>query len=76
MALSNWDTWAMNEDGCPVSGVFKSKLEYKFFEQAPKEDEIDCFDSCKMHEKINALERKIDLIFGGHVLIDGIFKKV
>ena len=32
--------------------------------------------NAKIFEKLEAIERKLDLIFGGHVLIDGQFKSL
>ena len=53
-------------------------LEYRFFKdksQEPKTPDItERLDS--LHEKMDSLTRKIDLIFGGHVLMDGTFKKI
>jgi len=52
-------------------------LEYRFF---PQTEEVDpCEEKSTITvvlEKLEALERKIDLIFDGHVLMDGQFKRL
>ena len=57
-------------------------LEYRMWEQNKKEllgklsEEKDEQPSNKaIFEKMEAIERKLDLIFGGHVLIDGLWTK-
>jgi len=47
-------------------------LEYRFFEQG--EDEQP--SNKKVFEKLEAIERQLNLIFDGHVLINGTFQKI
>jgi len=54
-------------------------LEYSFFKQSEttKLNTPDIVTIVKeIKEKIDLLERKLDLIFDGHVLIDGAFRKI
>jgi len=55
-----------------------SDLEFRFFTQDGKEslEKEDQPSNKKIFEKLEALERKIDHIFDGHVLWDGQFKKI
>lgn len=50
------------------------ELEYRFFEQEKSDTDQVSMDN--IFHKIEALERKIDSIFDGHVLINGEFKKI
>ena len=52
-------------------------LEYRFFPQDEKPDQgYEEPSNTMIMDKLESLERKIDLIFDGHVLINGTFKKV
>ena len=51
-------------------------LEYRFFQQneITKSNALNTITIVKeIREKVNSLECKLDLIFDGHVLIDGAF---
>ena len=52
-------------------------LEFRFFPQHNEEplEQEDQPSNKKIFEKLEALERKIDHIFDGHVLMDGRFKR-
>lgn len=54
-------------------------LEYRFFPQddTPKPDDPSIKESLQeIRDDIDAIYRKLDLIFDGHVLMDGQFKKI
>jgi len=53
-------------------------LEYRFFQQneITKSDAPDTKLLKEIKEKVDSLERKLDLIFDGHVLIDGVFREI
>ncbi|HEA65800.1 hypothetical protein LCGC14_1705320 [marine sediment metagenome] len=54
------------------------ELEYRFYEQDEKES-LECMEqpsNKKIFEKREAIERQLNLIFDGHVLIDGRFRKI
>jgi len=56
------------------------ELEYRFFNQKNEQTKPDTPDTMtlikEINDKINALERKIDIIFDGHILINGAFQKI
>ena len=51
-------------------------LEYRFF----KQDEVESLDdqpsNKKIFEKLEAIERQLNLIFDGHFLMNGVFQKI
>ena len=51
-------------------------LEYQFREQEGIETLSEQPSNKELFEKIDNLQRQIDMIFGGHVLINGLFKKI
>jgi hypothetical protein len=53
-------------------------LEYRFWEQDKEQGETEDTISIvkEIREKLEALDRKVSLIFDGHVLINGEFKKM
>jgi hypothetical protein len=51
-------------------------IRHKTFDMEAKETASSAEQLIQIHEKIASLERKLDLIFGGHVLINGVFKKI
>ena len=54
-----------------------SDLEFRFFRQENEPGpQYEQPSNKKIFEKLEALERKIDHIFDGHVLWDGQFKKI
>ena len=56
-----------------------SDLEYRFFKQdeEPQADAPDTITIVKeIREKLAVLNRKLDLIFDGHILINGTFQKI
>lgn len=48
-------------------------LEYEFFKQESPKDEQP--SNKEIFEKMEAIERQINMIFDGHVLINGVFQK-
>ena len=57
------------------------ELEYRFWKQergleSLSESEYDPYSNKALFEKLESLERKINLIFGGHILINGSFKNL
>ena len=54
------------------------ELQYSFFPQDQEEaDAPDALTLLKaLHDKVNSLERKIDSIFDGHILLNGKFTKI
>ena len=50
------------------------ELKYRFFEQA--EEENDQALNKKILEKLEDINRQLKLIFDGHVLINGAFRKI
>jgi hypothetical protein len=51
-------------------------IRHKTFDMEAKETVSSAEQLIQIHEKIASLERKLDLIFGGHVLINGVFTKI
>ena len=56
--------------------VNNPELEYSFFNQNSPAEKFNDKILKEVLEKMESLERKIDLIFDGHVLMDGEFKKI
>ena len=56
--------------------VNNPELEYRFFNQNSPAEKFNDKILKEVLEKMESLERKIDLIFDGHVLMDGEFKKI
>ena len=56
--------------------VNNPELEYRFFNQNSPVEKFNDKILKEISEKIESLDRKINLIFDGHVLMDGEFKKI
>lgn len=80
------EQWNLTEENVDELGAHLARmqqenpdLEYRFFPQDEK-TEPDAPNTItivkEIRESLGALERKLDLIFDGHVLIDGGFKKI
>ena len=56
------------------------ELEYRFFNQNEEQTEPDAPDMItllkEIKNKVDALERKVSIIFDGHVLINGSFVQI
>ena len=51
------------------------ELDYRFYNQNSPVEKFNDEILKEVLEKMDALDRKLDLIFDGHVLMDGEFKK-